>query len=110
MGNYSSALPQLDENSLYLADGGLETVLIFLEGVDLPEFASCELLRTDEGTAVLRKYFDEHAAIAAENGVGFILDTATWRANPDWTAKLGYSIDDFESVNRKAVELALSVR
>lgn len=110
MGNYSSALPQLDEHSIYLTDGGLETVLIFLEGLDLPEFAACDLLRTAEGTAALRKYFDGMASIAAEHGMGFIIDTATWRANPDWTAKLGYTAEEFVSVNRKAVELALSVR
>jgi len=110
VGNYSSALPQLEESSIYLTDGGLETVLIFRDGIDLPEFAACDLLRTREGTASLRKYFDEMAGVATAKGIGFLIDTATWRANPDWTSKLGYSTDKFESINRKAVELALAVR
>ena len=38
----------------------------------------------------LRRYFARHAAIARKNGVGFILESATWRANPDWAEKLGY--------------------
>jgi hypothetical protein len=33
-------LPQLTGERLFLTDGGLETVLIFREGIDLPEFAA----------------------------------------------------------------------
>jgi S-methylmethionine-dependent homocysteine/selenocysteine methylase len=110
MGQYSSRLPQLDRDAIFLTDGGLETVMIFREGLDLPHFAACELLN-DAGTrATLRRYFDEYAAIATERGVGFIVDTATWRANPDWTRLLGYDDDQFEQVNRAAVDLAVEVR
>jgi homocysteine S-methyltransferase len=110
MGKYSAQLPQLDPNVVYLTDGGLETVLIFRDGLDLPHFAACELLRSVDGRAALRRYFDEFATIATEQGVGFIVDTATWRANPDWTALLGYSEAEFAEVNRAAVELAAEVR
>jgi S-methylmethionine-dependent homocysteine/selenocysteine methylase len=110
MGQYSSQLPQLDPNAIFLTDGGLETVLIFRDGFDLPHFAACELLRSPDGRAALRGYFDEFAGIATEQGVGFIIDTATWRANPDWTALLGYSDAEFDEVNRAAVELAAEVR
>lgn len=110
MGSLSTRLPQLADNAVYLTDGGLETVLIFLQNIDLPLFAACELLRTDDGRAILRQYYDEYARIAEKAGVGFILDTATWRANPDWTTQLGYSTEEFERVNRAAVELAVEVR
>jgi len=110
MPKYRTALPQLDEASFFLTDGGLETSLIFHEGIDLPHFAACDLLRSAEGTDVLRSYFNRHAAIATRLGVGFILDTATWRANPDWTDRLGYGPDDFERVNRASVRLAEKVR
>ena len=110
MGKYSAALPQLSGDTIYLGDGGLETVLIFENGIDLPLFASCALLRTEEGTQTLRRYFDEVAEIAERAGKGFIVDTATWRANPDWTDQLGFSREEFEEVNRKAVELAFEVR
>ena len=39
-------LPQL-AGGLFLGDGGIETSLIFLDGLDLPEFASFVLLRDD---------------------------------------------------------------
>ena len=110
MGQYSSNLPQLDPNAVYLTDGGLETVMIFTEGLDLPHFAACELLRSADTRATLRRYFDGFAAIAAEQGVGFIIDTATWRANPDWTSLLGYSDEQFAEINRDAVDLAVEVR
>ena len=108
MGKYSAALPQLGD--VYLGDGGLETVLIFHKNLDLPLFAACDLLRTPEGTATLREYFDEMAQIADRAGVGFVLDTATWRSNPDWTDQLGYSHEEFVEINRAAVRLALDIR
>ena len=35
----TASLPQLD-GGLFLSDGGLETTLVYLEGVDLPHFAA----------------------------------------------------------------------
>lgn len=39
MGKYRSHLPQF-EGDLFLTDGGIETTLIFQEGLDLPYFAA----------------------------------------------------------------------
>ena len=33
-----------------------------------------------------------------------MLDTPTWRANPDWGRRLGYDADALAEVNRRAVE------
>ena len=77
------SIPQIDER-IFLTDGGLETTLVFLQGVDLPCFASFPLLLTDEGREHLGRYFAPYLRIAAERDVGFILDTPTWRANRDW--------------------------
>jgi len=43
MTGYRNALPQLD-GQFFLTDGGIETSLIFLRGIDLPLFASYVLL------------------------------------------------------------------
>ena len=56
MSRYREALPQLG-GDLFLTDGGIETTLIFLEGMELPDFAAFHLLQTVEGEAALRKYF-----------------------------------------------------
>jgi len=110
MAVYRTALPQLEPDRVFLTDGGLETDLVFNHGVDLPLFAACDLLRSEEGRRMLRRYFDEYAEIATSNGLGLLLDTPTWRANPDWTHRLGYDDREFAEVNRRAAQLAAEVR
>jgi len=109
MARYRHALPQLGED-LFLTDGGIETTLIFNEGLELPDFAAFHLLRTSEGTAALRKYFRTYAALARRFGTGLILESATWRANPDWARRLGYTTDDLAEANRAAIRLLEEIR
>ena len=82
-----------------LTDGGLETTLLFHEGFELPYFAVFPLLEEARGRAALRRYFEPFLATAQERGLPFVLDTATWRANPDWGARLGYDDDALAAVN-----------
>ena len=79
------------QDAVFLTDGGLETTLVFLDGVDLPCFASFPLLQSEEGRMKLENYFKPYIRTAVERDVGFIFDTSTWRANPDWGAKLDVS-------------------
>lgn len=109
MSNYRSALPQLGRD-LFLTDGGIETTLIFLDGQDVPHFAVFPLLETSEGEQVLRKYFRTYAELAKRLDLGLILETATWRANPDWGAKLGYGAAGLAEANRRAVRLLREIR
>ena len=106
---YRDALPQLSPE-LFLTDSGLETELIYNQGVDLQEFAAFPLLDDAAGMRRLRSYFAGHAAIAARADVGFLLESVTWRANADWGALLGYSADALDQVNRKAIDLLVEVR
>jgi S-methylmethionine-dependent homocysteine/selenocysteine methylase len=109
MAQYRNALPQL-ASSLFLTDGGIETTLIFHEGLALPDFAAFHLLRSPEGEAALYKYFRTYAEIAQRFGVGLILESATWRANADWGTRLGYTSEALAEVNRKAIHLLENVR
>ena len=77
-----ATLPQL-EHRPFLTDSGLETTLIFREGIDLPSFAAFVLLETPDGRRRLRRYFERHAEIARDADCGFIAEAPTWRANPD---------------------------
>jgi S-methylmethionine-dependent homocysteine/selenocysteine methylase len=104
MAKHENDLPQLGSN-LFLTDAGLETTLIFLEGFDLPCFAAFHLLRDEAGTEALRRYYRRHAEIARQQGAGFILESATWRASSDWGEKLGYSPEALDEANRKAIAL-----
>jgi S-methylmethionine-dependent homocysteine/selenocysteine methylase len=103
------SLPQLDGRT-FITDGGMETVLIFHEGLELPDFASFVLLNDEAGTDALREYFRRFIAIAREQGTGILLDTPTWRASPDWGERLGYSRDQLAELNRRGVALLEGLR
>lgn len=51
----SRPLPHLSDK-IFLADAGLETELVFLDGIDLPRFAAVDPLRTDGGPDRLGRY------------------------------------------------------
>ena len=102
-------LPQLEQGT-FLTDGGLETDLIFNHGIDLPEFASFDLLKDPGGPAVLRSYYEPYIALARERGMGFVFETPTWRANPRWGEKIGYSLSELAEANRAAVALGEELR
>ncbi|WP_192356593.1 homocysteine S-methyltransferase family protein [Mesorhizobium mediterraneum] len=109
MAKYRQNLPQL-ANRTFLSDGGMETTLIFHEGLDLPHFASFTLMATPEGRQKLREYYVRYLTIARRSGTGFILDTPTWRANPDWGTLLGYGPEALRAVNESSIELLLGLR
>lgn len=109
MANFRKALPQLG-GDFFITDGGIETTLIFLEGLKLPDFAAFDLFRRKEGEAALRKYFRAYAAIAQRFNTGLILESATWRASGDWGARLGYSSRELAEANRRAIGLLEEIR
>jgi S-methylmethionine-dependent homocysteine/selenocysteine methylase len=103
------ALPQLRGTRL-VTDGGMETDLVFHHGTELPHFAAFPLLDTPDGRALLTRYYDGYAAIAQRVGAGLMLESPTWRANPDWGARLGYGGSDLARVNTAAIELLTTLR
>src|SRR3954453_23744770 len=109
MAKYRNHLPQLD-GQVFLTDGGIETTLIFHEKIDLPCFAAFDLLKDQRGTDVLRRYYARYTMIARESGTGFILDSATWRANPDWAEKIGYPPRELDVANARAINMLFDLR
>jgi homocysteine S-methyltransferase len=95
----------LDNPELFLADGGLETTLIFHRGIELPCFAAFTLLADATGRAALEAYYAPYLALAAERGTGIVLDTPTWRASADWGEQLGYDAQALDAANRAGVGL-----
>ncbi|MGZ8350740.1 MAG: homocysteine S-methyltransferase family protein [Allosphingosinicella sp.] len=102
------ALPQFDR--LFLTDGGLETDLIYNQGVDLPAFAAISMLRTAEGRATLDSYFRSYLELARQACTGFILETVSWRASPDWAEALGVSLDELAELNAESVRMLKALR
>ncbi len=95
---------------MFLTDAGLETVLLFEEGVELPWFAAFPLLDSDEGRTTLRRYYAPFLQLARDRGTGFVLSSPTWRANPDWGELLGYDRDGLAAVNGRAVAFLEELR
>jgi homocysteine S-methyltransferase len=87
MAKYTRQLPHLDRK-LFLTDGGIETTLIFHDGLELPHFAAFHLLRDAKGREALVRYYERYIAIAKAAGLGFVLESPTWRASADWGDKL----------------------
>jgi S-methylmethionine-dependent homocysteine/selenocysteine methylase len=106
---FRDSLPQL-RGDFFLTDGGIETTLIFLEGIELPEFAAFTLLRTEDGRAALHRYFRAYAGLAGQFGTGLVLESATWRASSDWGAKLGYGAKQMRDANHESIALLEEVR
>jgi len=106
----ATPLPHLGDR-LFFSDGGLETSLIFLEGVDLPLFAAFVLLADEDGRQQLRRYWEPYLALCAEvPGAGFVLDTPTWRANPDWGKRLGLDATRLRALNTQAAHFMRELR
>ncbi len=93
----------------WVTDGGLETDLIFNHGVDLPEFAAFPLVQDEGGSRLLTSYYEGYADIAKAAGLGLLVETATWRANPDWGDALGFDVRRLDQANRAAVHLARGI-
>jgi S-methylmethionine-dependent homocysteine/selenocysteine methylase len=109
MSLYRNSLPQ-QSGDLFITDAGLETDLIFHHGVELPLGEAYTLLDDRTGVAQLERYFTGFLQIADDYGLGLVLETATWRANPDWAAKVGTPRDKLAELTRKSVEMLVEIR
>ncbi|HVF96311.1 MAG TPA: homocysteine S-methyltransferase family protein [Flavisolibacter sp.] len=109
MANGKTTLPHQSAH-LFLTDGGLETTLIFLEGFDLPCFAAFDLLKDEKGYEAIRKYYKRYLKIAKDFKTGFVLESPTWRANPDWIERTGYPETAVAEINEKAIQLMVDLK
>ncbi|PZX11883.1 homocysteine S-methyltransferase [Palleronia aestuarii] len=100
----------LGDDRIHLAWTGMETDLMFNRGIALPGFAAHPLLDTEEGRALLAAYFSEQIAVAAEHGLGVVLEAPTWVANRDRGAMIGADPQTLGRRNREAIELMARVR
>jgi len=85
-------------------------VLIFHRRLELPAFAAFDLLTDEEGTRELKEYYAPYLALARDHGTGFVLEAPTWRASPRWAGELGYSPDQLDQLNRRAIALMEELR
>lgn len=109
MARLHAHLPQL-EGEVLLTDSGLETSLVFHEGLDLPCFASYPLIATPDGRRRLAAYYSRHMAIAADHGMGFLLEAPTWRASRSWGALLGHDPETLRRLNLATISFLSDLR
>lgn len=103
------AFPQL-EGDVFLTDGGLETTLVFHDGIDLPYLTAYSLVMSEDGRRRLARYYKTYLEIARDFGTGFVLESPTWRASRDWGAKVGHSPEGVAEANRAAIRLLREIR
>lgn len=109
MSMHRYALPQIGSN-IFLTDVGLETMLVFHDGMALPAFAAFTLLDTRDGTERLRRYYRHCLDHATRLGCGFVLEAPTWRASADWGTQLGYTPAGLANRNARAIALMAELR
>ena len=107
---YRKALPQLGD-ALFVTDGGIETALIFNEGIELPDFAAFDLFRRPGGEAALRRYYARLRAHRRRNSA----PAWCWRAPPGVRAPTGAASSatsraQLAEANRQAIRLLEDIR
>ena len=93
----------LDGGAPWVAEGGLETAMIYHEGLDLPLFSAVVLLETDDGRAALSRWYARFLDLARARATGAVLDTPTWRAGSAWAKALGRDDAAVDAWNAEAV-------
>ena len=106
---YRNNLPQIS-GKRFLTDGGLETVLIFLDGIELPGFSSISMVSTQEKRNHLHNYLKPFVELALNNKVGFVLESPTWRSSHGWAEEIEQTTDELDRLNRRAIEFLQELR
>ena len=109
MSIHRHALPQLEDGP-FLADGGIETDLIFNHGLEIPEFAAHTLLPDPVTRATVAQYFRRYLALARDSGAGFILDSQTWKAHLHWAGDLDADEAELRAANHDSIRFIASLR
>lgn len=94
-----------------LADGGIETRLIYEFHRPLPDFASFPALFDAEGRAALTAIYRSYMAVAADHDLPMQIGTPTWRAHPEGLARQGFGdASDLARVNGAAAAFLKDMR
>lgn len=101
--------PLQREGTLYLAEGGQETEVMYRHGHELPEFAMFALLDDPAARRDIEAMYRSYLDVAAEHGFVALMGGLDYRASPDWAARLGYSAEGLEDVQLRCIDLLREV-
>ncbi len=109
MTSYRNNLPQLSD-TFFIADGGIETDLIFNHGIEIREFAAHTLLSEEIGREAMARYFRQYLSLARELKTGFILNSQTWKAHLHWASDLGATEEELHQANHESIAFIAGLR
>ena len=101
--------PPQHDGTLYLAEGGQETEVMYRHGHELPEFAMFALLDDPAARRDIEAMYRSYLDVASEHGFVALMGGLDYRASPDWADKIGYSAGRLEDVQLRCVELLREV-
>ena len=110
MNTHRTPTPWPSPTSTVITDAGLETWLLFQQGVDLPAFAAYPLAATVDGQRLLTEYYEHYLGIAKSVGASVVLEAPTWRANPEWAETLGHDRAALAELIGACVDVVARVR
>lgn len=94
-----------NKGKVYVTGIGLETFLLFENGFPMPHFASFTALKESNGPEVLINLYRQLIQVAKKYKLdGIVLDTPTWRANPDWARKLDVDENGLKAVYKETLD------
>ncbi len=97
------------DGTLYLAEGGQETEVMYRHGHELPEFAMFALLDDAAARQDIEEMYRSYLDVAAEQGFVALMGGLDYRASPDWAGKLGYSAEALEDLQLRCIQLLRDV-
>ncbi|WP_137699389.1 homocysteine S-methyltransferase family protein [Marimonas lutisalis] len=98
------------DDLIYLTEGGFETELLYLHGIDLPCFAALAILSDPAERAIFRGIYERVCDVAAAEKTGLLLGWIGYRASLDWGAKLGLSQDGLKEATLVGIDFLKELR
>ena len=96
----------LSSGKKFVTFAGTETLMYFIWGRELREFAAFEVLDDEDAWARLgNELLMPIAKSCSANGLGLLTDALVWRASPDYLHRLGYKPTDLKRFNELAIKM-----
>ncbi|WP_068114633.1 homocysteine S-methyltransferase family protein [Tropicimonas marinistellae] len=104
-----STLFPREDGVLYLAEGGVETEIMYRHGYELRDFAMFELMANPAARTDLSDMYRRYLDVAAGHGFAALMAGFDYRASPDWAAKLGYSPERLREMQHLCIDFLRDV-
>jgi S-methylmethionine-dependent homocysteine/selenocysteine methylase len=95
---------RLAEGRPMLADGGIETALVYERECDLPELQTIGMLDDPAGRRAMAELWGDYLAVAGRFELPMVVGTPSWRGGPDRILGAGHPARDVQRLNTEAVD------